>query len=112
MTAAKRRSQESKILWLLTAAWPSWVPSPSLAAISLQYNARIFSLRRQRWQIQSRVRIVDGKRLGEFRLGSKSPGVDRPPRPVITPTAPIHADSSRDSLFGDLSPERWHRDDG
>jgi hypothetical protein len=66
-------SQEERILCLLQAAWPSWTPAPELARISLQYSARIFSLRRNGWLIENRVRVVDGVRHGEFRLGSADP---------------------------------------
>ena len=33
-----RKSQEQRILWLLEAAWPNWVPSPELCRVSLQYS--------------------------------------------------------------------------
>lgn len=64
-------TQAEKILWLLHSAWPNWVPAPELAKISLQYSARIFSLRKKGWQIANRVEMVDGKRHGEFRLGAR-----------------------------------------
>ena len=53
---------------LLLASWPAWTPAPVLSRISLQYNARIFGLRRRGWQIESRVQVVDGVRHGSFRL--------------------------------------------
>lgn len=64
------RNQEDRILWLLQAAWPNWTPALDLARISLQYGRAIHSLRRQGWQIENRLRLVDGVRHGEFRLGS------------------------------------------
>jgi hypothetical protein len=105
-----RKSQGDRILWVLQAGWPNWVPAPELAKISLQYNARIFSLRRRGWLIPNRVEVVDGVRHGFFRLG---------PRPVLSskelrqragrsPITPVSG-----SLFGDLTPETArHRDDG
>jgi hypothetical protein len=65
------RNQEDRILWVLQAAWPGWTPAPALAKISLQYSRAIHSLRhRDGWLIENRVRIVDGIKRGEFRLGS------------------------------------------
>ena len=52
------RSQGDRILWQLQAAFPSWVPALTLSRISLQYNARVFGLRRKGWQIESRVQVV------------------------------------------------------
>jgi len=64
-----RTSQEDRILLLLQAAWPSWVPAPDLARISLQYSRAVFSLRKRGWEISNRVIVRDGMRLGSFRLG-------------------------------------------
>jgi len=65
------RSQEDRILWVLQAAWPNWTRAPALGKISLQYNRAIHSLRhRDGWSIENRLRVVDGVRHGEFRLGS------------------------------------------
>jgi hypothetical protein len=61
-------TQEQRILNLLHAAWPEWVPAPELARISLQYCARIFSLRK-RFQISNRVKTINGRRCGFFKLG-------------------------------------------
>ena len=61
-------TQEERILNVLRAAWPEWVPAPQLAQISLQYSARIFSLRK-RYEISNRVEIVNGVRHGFFKLG-------------------------------------------
>ena len=68
MSASSARSHEDRILWQLQAAFPSWVPALTLSRISLQYNARVFGLRRKGWQIESRVQIVNGVRHGSFRL--------------------------------------------
>lgn len=96
------KSQEQRILWALQSAWPNWVPSPTLAKISLQYGARIFSARKRGWLIENRVRTVDGMRHGEFRLGSKP----------ILPSAELRRGAEppvTESLFPET--ER-HRDDG
>jgi len=69
--AVHNRTQEDRILYLLQAAWPNWTPALALAQISLQYNARIFALRRKGWQIANRVEVVDGVKHGSFRLGSE-----------------------------------------
>jgi hypothetical protein len=85
-------NQEERILWTLQAAWPEWTPAPELAKISLQYSARIFSLRRRRgWLIANRVRTVNGKKHGEFRLGPQ----------------PVPSSQELRALFGDLSPTRY-----
>lgn len=97
-----RKTQETRILWTLEAAWPAWVPSPHLSRISLQYNARIFSLRRRGWLIENRVRIVDGVRHGEFRLGSK-------PIPRNAELRRGAGPPVSDSLFPETA---RHRDDG
>src|SRR5437667_7511511 len=72
-------AQEHRILWQLQASFPGWTPAPVLSQISLQYNARIFSLRGKGWQIANRVEIRDGVKHGAFRLAT--PGTFRNPRP-------------------------------
>ena len=105
---ATPRTQEQRILWLLEAAWPAWTPAPSLAKISLQYGARVHSLRRKGWLIVNRVRIVDGQRHGEFRLGAVPVPASKELRQH--PTLPAEQTGS---LFPDLAPETMrHRDDG
>lgn len=111
MSKNQRRSQADIILSALQAGWPSWVPSLTLSRLSLQYQARVFELRKAGWEIQNRVRtMADGSKRGEYRLGSKGLGVDRLPRPVITPTAPTQADHCEGSLFGDITPDRSYRE--
>ena len=61
-------TQEQRILMLLQSSYPDWTPAPALARVSLQYSARIYSLRRRGWQIANRVRTVNGVKHGEFRL--------------------------------------------
>jgi hypothetical protein len=74
-----QRTHEDRILWQLQAAFPSWVPALTLSRISLQYNARLFGLRRKGWQIESRVQIVNGVRHGAYRLAR--PGSFPNPKP-------------------------------
>jgi hypothetical protein len=69
VTQDASHAQRTLILHLLQAAQPGWVPAPALARISLQYNARIFELRRAGWTISNRVATVGGKKHGSFRLG-------------------------------------------
>jgi len=114
-------SQEKRILGILQSSYPSRVPASALSRVSLQYNARIFALRRKGWQIENRVEVQpDGTKQGSFRLAR--PGAwPNPPK-----AAPIkgsnHIDSDQfnqgsvsdpiSSLFGDLTPPERHRDDG
>jgi hypothetical protein len=100
------KSQEQRILWLLDAAWPNWVPSPELAKISLQYGSRIFALRKKGWAIVNRIEVVGGARYGFFRLGSRPVPSNKELREH---RAPIAVAGPAESLFGSL--ER-HRDDG
>ena len=129
--AMPHESQERRILNLLHAAWPGEVPALALSRISLQYSARIFSLRRKSgWKITNRVETRDGVKYGYFRLGEKPTPASRElrikqeeqksepaqtqtrihgllGRPRLTcgeVTAPIGAQST---LFGDISPERY-----
>jgi hypothetical protein len=56
-------------LWQLQASYPEWTPAPVLSRISLQYSARIFSLRHKRgFQIANKVVVRDGVKHGYFRL--------------------------------------------
>jgi hypothetical protein len=92
-----RTSQEERILNLLSAAWPSWTPAPTLSRIALAYGRAIFNLRKQGWKISNRVTIVAGVRHGEFRLGDPPIGRSRElratmhkatdPRPASPPPA-------------------------
>jgi hypothetical protein len=114
-------TQEQRILWLLQSSYPNWVPAISLAKISLQYSARIFSLRRKGWQIANRVEIQpDGTKHGSFRLAQ--PGTWPNPRKPVPVKDSRHIDETKfvqesapdfnSSLFGDLTPPERHRDDG
>jgi hypothetical protein len=99
-------TQEARILNLLTASYPDWTPAPALARISLQYSARIHSLRRQGWEIANKIEHKDGAKHGYFRLAAP---LTRPnPAPRAHSRQIDHHQS--DSLFGDLSPT--HKDLG
>jgi len=92
------RSQEERILWLLHASWPEWTPALALSHVSLQYNARIFGLRKKGWEIANRVEVRNGVKHGSFRLAT--PGTfpnpkkkQLHPQPLIgSSLAPIGAD--------------------
>jgi hypothetical protein len=107
-TVRQSDSQEKRILHLLHASWPEWTPAPTLSRISLQYNARVFSLRRKGWQIETRVETRNGVRHGSFRLAR--PGSFPNPRNANAQQVQSISTHNNDSLFGDLT-ER-HRDDG
>ena len=112
------RSQGDRILWQLQAAFPSWVPALTLSRISLQYNARVFGLRRKGWQIESRVQVVNGVRHGSFRLARPGTFPNPRPQPSHSPKAknkiteasqPVALPS--DNLFGEsLMPDRSYRE--
>jgi hypothetical protein len=100
------KNGEEEVLWALQAAWPNEVPGPQLSRICLGYGRAIHTLRHKKgWLITNRVEIVNGKKHGFFRLGSKpipsSAELRKSARPSPEP-APVS-----DSLFGDISPERY-----
>jgi hypothetical protein len=95
-------SQEQRILWLLQSAYPNWVPAPSLCSISLQYCARLHSLRKQGWQIENRVETVNGKKHGAYRLAA----------PLTLPNPRRSATAIPPALFDDSRVTTRHRDDG
>jgi hypothetical protein len=94
-------SQEERILNVLQAAWPNWVPAPQLAKISLQYSARVFSLRK-RFEISNRVEIVNGVRHGFFKLGPHPVPSNRELRAERRATAEMPKPQPAETLF-DLS---------
>ena len=63
-----RTTQRQRILQLLREREGGWVPSPELAAIALQYNARVLELRRQGYNIENKAQHVNGQVHGAFRL--------------------------------------------
>jgi hypothetical protein len=103
----RQLTQEARILLLLQAAFPNWVPAPRLADISLQYSSRIFALRRQGWKISNKIEICGGEKRGYFRLGPVPLPRSRELRASQQKVADPLIDRP-DSLFDD---ER-HRDDG
>jgi hypothetical protein len=68
------QNQEDKLLRLLQQNGDSWTSALELSGISLQYSARIFSLRRKLAEeggvfiIENKLEIVDGRRRGFYRL--------------------------------------------
>jgi hypothetical protein len=96
-------TREERILHLLQAAWPNWVPAPELAKISLQYSARIFFLRKH-FVISNKVEIRNGTKCGCFRLGPppvpRSQVIRQQKKAVVEQSAP-------QSLFGDDLPESF-----
>lgn len=102
-------SQEERILWQLQAAYPGWVPATTLSHISLQYNSRIFALRRRGWQIENRIQTVNGVKHGSFRLAR--PGTHtNPAKRMQTECKQVSEPVIASSLFGDL--QLQHRDEG
>jgi hypothetical protein len=99
------QTQEQRVLMLLQSAYPCWVPAPALARISLQYCARIHSLRRKGWEIANKVEHKDGQKHGFFRLAQ--PMTYPNPRKAAPDAASNKG--SNPTLF-DLTWE--HRDDG
>lgn len=60
--------QKEQILKILLACRGQWVPAYELASHALQYNARIFSLRREGYVIENRTQRVGRQVQGTFRL--------------------------------------------
>ena len=88
-----RASQEDRILQLLRSNGVSWTPAPRLSEISLQYCARLYSLRKQGVDIQNKVEVRNGVRHGFYRLR----------RSVLIAVQPqVHA-STNPPLFRDLT---------
>ncbi|HET8922996.1 MAG TPA: hypothetical protein VFN26_08380 [Candidatus Acidoferrum sp.] len=87
MAADSRKTQRARILRLLLEARGAWVPLPDIMACAAQYNARIFELRKQGFDIENRTEVVDDVQHSWFRLvpssSQKSPrGVKPyPPKP-------------------------------
>ncbi len=69
MKRKQHKTQEARILELLVRAHGAWVPAPELAAVSLQYSSRVFSLRRAGLAIENKIENAsEGSRRGYFRL--------------------------------------------
>jgi hypothetical protein len=69
---------------VLIDAQGGWVPSPQIAALAQQYNARIFELRRSGLAIENRTQTDDatGERRSWFRLVRESPPPAPSPKPI------------------------------
>jgi hypothetical protein len=78
------KSQRAAILRLLLDAKGSRIASPEIAAYALQYNARIFELRKLGFNIENRVQIDEetSTRCSWFRLVA-SPAVPAPKREPV-----------------------------
>jgi len=68
------KTQRSRILQVLTDAHGAWIPSCEIAKQALQYNARLFELRRSGYCIENRVEEVGGVRSSWYRLVQSLPG--------------------------------------
>lgn len=66
--SCRRNSQCARILALLEGG--EWVPAYKLADVALQYNARIWQLRRRGYQIENRTEEVDGVVHSAYRLAT------------------------------------------
>jgi hypothetical protein len=88
------KTQSAAILRLLVEARGAWVPLPDIMACAAQYNARIFSLRRDGYNIENRTETVNGVRHSWFRL------VDSPAVPAIAPSKPSQNWAERKPITG------------
>lgn len=112
---SSRHTQRSRILRLLIDARGSEVPAPELAAIALQYGARILELRRLGFRIENRREKRDGKIVSWFRLvPNRSISTLDQPRVALEKIQESKQGEPQQeaplSLFGDLTPA--HRDLG
>lgn len=60
--------QKGAILGLLLQNRGKWVPAYTLAGVALQYSSRIFSLRREGFQIENKTERHGRQVYGSFRL--------------------------------------------
>jgi len=95
------RTQEDKILDLLTSRGQTWTPAPELCRIALQYAARIYALRRRGFRIENKVELCGHTKHGFYRL-HQEPLITRHDTPQSQPAGAA-------LLF---EPEERHRDDG
>lgn len=104
-----------QVLNLLLEHRGEWVSSVELSRRSLQYNSRIFSLRRDGWEIESRVehigmhgakhgyyRLLTDRQIAAFAIGQGKS------TPEMIEAA---MKDDQQTLFGDISPTS-HRDEG
>ena len=84
--SAQSNTQRSAILRLLLDAKGAWVPLPDIMECAAQYNARIFELRKQGFNIENRTQMVGDVRHSWFRLiaSPKAPEAKpEPPKPSV-----------------------------
>ena len=101
-TLERRPIQDQRILELLIADYPNWVPLPKILALGVaQYNARIWTLRHKRgYDIQNRlVDLPDGRKGGEFRLASLLPDPRIAESPALVPASPTPRTKSSKQLL-------------
>jgi hypothetical protein len=77
----QNKTQRAAILRLLIDAHGAWVPCYQLSNIALQYNSRVWSLRRLGYNIENRAERVNGERHSWFRLVSPPPKTQEPSKP-------------------------------
>jgi hypothetical protein len=100
-----RANQRSKILGLLIDAHGGWISLPEIADCAVQYNARIYELRRLGFGIENRISEVDGVRKSWFRLKSIPTSVNASQAKSATP-----AKETSFPQFGDLAPRSGYPD--
>ena len=69
------KTQRARILGLLIDARGGWVPSPEIAACAMQYNARLYELRKLGFCIENHIEtdLDTGVRRSWFRLVKELP---------------------------------------
>ncbi|MGC2331872.1 MAG: hypothetical protein WA581_10485 [Candidatus Acidiferrales bacterium] len=76
------KTQRAHILRLLIDARGAWVPAPEIAGCAMQYNARVFELRKLGFTIENRTETVNGVRHSWFRLVPPSENFVADPPPA------------------------------
>ena len=108
------KGQCSAILKVLLEAKGGEVPLPEITQLAAQYNARIWTLRRMGFQIENRATVVNGTKHSWFRLvvGQEANRKESEAAPIFRPIPQASDYTPQVSLFGNLSPQERHRDDG
>ena len=97
-----RLTQEDRFLNMLHAAWPGEVPAVALSQISLQFGARLFSLRRRGWIVTNRiVRQPDGTKHSFYKMGPRPIPPSKELRAAHS-AKPLPTSSVRTDLLFDL----------
>jgi hypothetical protein len=106
------QTQDQRIADALADAWPGEVPAVALSRISLQFCARIFSLRRRGWIIANRIeRRADGTKHSFYKLGEPPIARSKELRKAnCKSTASAQQLQEPSSLFGDIAPDRSYRE--